>query len=66
MAEPFYRATGREPLGLQQRRHFASRGSTLLGIEDEFFGEHAAIGLDLADSDLSGDTARPTGWCRRR
>ncbi len=53
IAEPFYRATGREPLGLQRRRHFASRGSTLLGIEDEFFGTDAAIGLDLADSDFS-------------
>jgi len=52
VAEPFYRATGREPLGLRRRRHFASRGSTLLGIEDEFFGDDAAIGLDLADNDL--------------
>ncbi|MYJ28956.1 MAG: AAA family ATPase [Acidimicrobiaceae bacterium] len=54
VAEPFYRATGREPLGLERRRHFASRGSTLLGIEDEFFGEKAAIGLDIADRDVDG------------
>ena len=54
VAEPFYRATGREPLGLERRRHFASRGSTLLGIEDEFFGDKAAIGLDLADRDFDG------------
>ncbi len=54
VAEPFYRATGREPLGLERRRHFASRGSTLLGIEDEFFGDKAAIGLDIADRDLDG------------
>ena len=54
VAEPFYRATGREPLGLERRRHFASRGSTLLGIEDEFFGDMAAIGLDIADTDLDG------------
>ena len=52
VAEPFYRATGREPLGLERRRHFASRGDTVLGIEDEFFGERAAIGLDIADGDL--------------
>ena len=26
VAEPFYRATGREPMGLARRRHFASRG----------------------------------------
>ena len=64
VAEPFYRATGREPLGLERRRHFASRGSTLLGIEDEFFGDMAAIGLDIADRDLDGrggDGADPDG-----
>ena len=54
VAEPFYRATGREPLGLERRRHFASRGSTLLGIEDEFFGDKAAIGLDITDRDTDG------------
>jgi DNA helicase IV len=41
VAESFYRATPREPLGLVRRRHFASRGRTLLGIEDELFGEDA-------------------------
>jgi DNA helicase IV len=41
VAESFYRATGRDPQGLVRRRHFASRGQTLLGIEDEFFGEAA-------------------------
>ena len=64
VAEPFYRGTGREPLGLERRRHFASRGSTLLGIEDEFFGDKAAIGLDIADRDLDGravDGAAPGG-----
>ena len=54
VAEPFYRATGRKPLGLERRRHFASRSSTLLGIEDEFFGDKAAIGLDIADHDIDG------------
>ncbi|MEY2430473.1 MAG: hypothetical protein QOC92_201 [Acidimicrobiaceae bacterium] len=41
VAEPFYRATGRAPMGLERRRHFAARGRQLLGIEDEFFGEAA-------------------------
>ena len=59
VAEPFYRATGREPLGLERRRHYASRGSTLLGIEDEFFGDKAAIGLDIADRDFDGATGPP-------
>ncbi len=41
VAEPFYRATGRDPMGLARRRHFISRGTTVLGLEDEFFGEAA-------------------------
>src|SRR5690606_17097238 len=35
IAEAFYRATGRQPMGLRRRRHFATRGRELLGIEDE-------------------------------
>ena len=31
VAEPFYRATGRQPMGLVRRRHFATRGRQLLG-----------------------------------
>ena len=47
VAEPFYRATGREPMGLARRRHFAVEGRTLLGIEDELFGEgHLGVGHD--------------------
>ena len=38
LAESFYRATGVDPMGLRRRRHFASRGRTLLGIDDELFG----------------------------
>ena len=38
VAESFYRATGRDPMGLLRRRHFASRGRTVLGIDDELFG----------------------------
>ena len=43
VAEPFYRATGREPMGLVRRRHFATRGRQLLAIEDELFGESAGL-----------------------
>lgn len=52
VAEPFYRATGRAPMGLARRRHFATRGRHLLGIEDELFGDDA---LDLA-GDAPADT----------
>lgn len=46
VAEPFYRATGREPMGLERRRHFATRGRTLLGIEDDLFGDLARVDGD--------------------
>ncbi len=47
VAEPFYRATGREPMGLARRRHFAVQGRTLLGLEDELFGDgHLGVGHD--------------------
>lgn len=43
IAEPFYRATGRQPMGLVRRRHFATHGRRLLGIEDELFGEASGV-----------------------
>lgn len=46
IAEPFYRATGRQPMGLVRRRHFATRGRRVLGVEDELFGA-GLDGLDL-------------------
>lgn len=49
VAEPFYRATGRESMGLGRRRHFAVQGRTLLGLEDELFGEgHLGVAGDDA------------------
>ena len=50
VSEPFYRATGSETMGLERRRYFATRGRTLLGIDDELFG-------DLADPNGDGDVA---------
>ncbi len=49
VSEPFYRATGREPLGLEHRRRFMCRGRRVLGIEDEYFGHQARIGFDISD-----------------
>ncbi len=47
VAEPFYRATGRDPMGLARRRHFIVEGRELLGIEDELFGDgHLGLGHD--------------------
>lgn len=47
IAEPFYRATGRDTMGLVRRRHFMMDKRTLVAIEDELFGEHhLGIGRD--------------------
>jgi DNA helicase IV len=43
VAEPFYRATGRQSMDLVRRRHFSTRGRQLLAIEDELFGESAGV-----------------------
>ncbi len=62
VAEPFYRATGRDPMGLARRRHFATEGRTVLGLEDELFGDgHLGIGDDegLADGADSTGSDRP-------
>jgi DNA helicase IV len=61
VAEPFYRATGRSPMGLVRRRHFATRGSRVLGIEDELFGEASGVlGGELTVDD-DGNAVRGTG-----
>ena len=41
IAEPFYRATGRDPMGLVLRRHLAAQGRRIVGIEDERFARAA-------------------------
>ncbi|MEM9514689.1 MAG: helicase, partial [Actinomycetota bacterium] len=57
VAEPFYRATGRDSMGLVRRRHFAVEGRQVLGLEDELFGDgHLGIGHDegLGDDGSGG------------
>lgn len=59
VAEPFYRATGRDAMGLVRRRHFAVHGRTILGIEDELFGEgHLGVGHDEG---LGGEPSMGSG-----
>jgi DNA helicase IV len=50
VAEAFYRATGRAPMGLRRRRHFATEGRALVAIEDEVFA---------ADGDADGELVGP-------
>jgi len=42
VAEPFYRATAVERMGVARRRHFQTHGRRLLGIDDEVFDADAA------------------------
>ena len=57
-SEPFYRATGVEPLGLSRRRHFATRGRTLLDIDDELFGDLSRLDAErAADGRVQGHGA---------
>ncbi len=47
VAEPFYRATAHEPMGVTRRRHFLTReGRTLIDLDDEVF--------DSSDADDQG------------
>lgn len=63
VAEPFYRATGREPLGLARRRHFHVHGRQLLGLEDELFGTgHLGIGAEDDEHDALGGPAPIRGY----
>ena len=41
VAEPFYRATAVEPMGVSRRRHFQTHGRRLVGIDDEVFDADA-------------------------
>ena len=44
IAEPFYRATGRDPQGLVLRRHLALEGRRVVGLEDERFSAPGSAG----------------------
>ncbi|MDZ7679980.1 MAG: AAA family ATPase [Acidimicrobiales bacterium] len=57
VAEAFYRATPLQSLGLIRRRHFATRGRTLLGIEDELFGDAAVAAINGDGPTISGHGA---------
>ena len=64
IAEPFYRATGREQMGLARRRHFSVHGQVLNGIEDELFGAgHLGVGHDegLGGNELTAIEQTATG-----
>ncbi len=45
VAEPFYRATAIEPMGIARRRHFQTHGRKLIGLDDEVF-DHATAAAE--------------------
>ncbi|MET0626998.1 MAG: ATP-binding domain-containing protein [Acidimicrobiia bacterium] len=49
VAEPFYRATAIEPMGVARRRHFQTSGRRIVGLDDEVFDDSstAAEGLTV-------------------
>ncbi|MGI8491873.1 MAG: HelD family protein, partial [Acidimicrobiales bacterium] len=55
IAEPFYRATGAHPMGLNRRRHFLTDGPRVMDLEDELFEANGAgegVGLGLSGSQV--------------
>ena len=56
IAEPFFRATGGDPLGLLRRRHFVCRGRVLADLEDEVFDLDVLDGH--GDDEADGDRPR--------
>jgi DNA helicase IV len=61
VAEPFYRATGRDPLGLVLRRHLALQGRTVVSVEDERFTSPGRVTDRVDDGDGPPHSADPTG-----
>ena len=58
IAEPFYRATSADPLGLRRRRHLITKGRQVLRLDDELLGD--AAGADDSSTDdlvLVGEAA---------
>jgi DNA helicase IV len=70
VAEPFYRATGRDPMGLVLRRHLAAQGRRIVGVEDERFAVtlgangsgHVVETTDSLDGNGHGAGDGREGW----
>ena len=63
MAEPFYRATGRDTMGLILRRHIEVRDRKVLSLEDEWFvakDDQSTHSHELSD-ESSGDNGISSG-----
>ena len=58
-AEPFYRATGRHPMGLWRRRHLVTDGRRVVDLEDELFA--ATAGFDGHEAGPDGPDGHEQG-----
>ena len=63
-SEPFYRATPAQPAGLTRRRHIATRGRTVTGVEDQVLD--AAAMTEDERSGLQGEGALMAALGARR
>ena len=63
-AATFYQATAASPEGVARRRHLATRGRTVTGIDDELLDIHALNAADLAS--VTGDGALMTALTEHR
>ena len=62
IAEPFYRATGRDPQGLVLRRHLALEGRRVVGLEDERFSlPGSGYSSDQTEGDFSASGGAEPG-----
>jgi DNA helicase IV len=64
VAEPFYRATATDALGVVRRRHLRTRGRALLDVEDDVFDLDALTDADKAT--LGGEGALLAALSARR
>lgn len=53
VARPFYRASGRDPMGLRLRRRFGFQHGRVTAYEDEQLAEHTSMSTDLTDEQHS-------------
>ncbi len=62
VAEAFYRATGKDPMGLWRRRHFLCEGSRLVSLEDEVLhSDPRGLEFDGRDDDSGDDIVQVRG-----
>lgn len=63
VAEPFYRATAVEPMGVIRRRHFVTQEGRIVGLDDEVFDTDAAV---AAGFEIVGEGALLAAVARER